>query len=94
MRPRAITEPIGERVAALEADAWTYATKLAKHEERVEERLETQDTRLAGHDAILNQVKGGIRLLVVLWTIAVAILGAREFLPRAAGATPQVTKVP
>lgn len=76
MRPRLSSDVLGERVASLETESYAHGVKIAAH-----------DTRLTDHSAILNQVKGGIRLLVVLWTIAVAVLGARELFPRHAGAS-------
>lgn len=72
---------INARVAVLEDQNETCA-----------EERKVLDKRLDDHQAVLLQVKGGIRLLVVLWTIAVAILGARELLPRAAGANPAITQ--
>ncbi len=76
MRDRIRTETLPERVATLENESWSLATKMAKHESDIKD-----------HEKWLNQVKGSIRLLVVLWTIAVGILGLREVLPRAAGAS-------
>ncbi len=63
---------------------------LEDQNERCAEDREVLDKRLGEHRDILNQVKGGIRLLVVLWTVAVAILGVREILPRVAGAAATV----
>ena len=65
---------------------------LEDQNETCEEERKVLDKRLDDHQAVLLQVKGGIRLLVVLWTIAVAILGARELLPRAAEANPTIVQ--
>lgn len=65
-RNRITTDVIGERVIALEVTSSHQGETLDEHE-----------TRLDGHDAWLNQVRGSIRTMVVLWTIAVALLGFR-----------------
>jgi hypothetical protein len=82
IRERSFTEPIGERVAALESEIWAHAAKLAKHEDAVKD-----------HDKWLNQVRGSLRTLAVLWAISTTLLGLRvlsDFFPRSARAsTPQ-----
>lgn len=64
MRPRINTEILGERVASLETSSVAHESKIKNHEDRLD-----------GHDAWFNQVRGSLRTLVVLWTIAVGILG-------------------
>lgn len=78
MNPRVPTGNLGERVASLETGATSHAKTIDAHE-----------TRLDGHDAWLNQVRGSLRTMVVLWTIAVALLGLRfvqEYVARPAAA--------
>lgn len=81
MRQRIPTDVIGERVASLETHSMSH-----------ERDLETHEERLDGHDAWLNQVRGSIRTMVVLWTIAVALLGFRfvsDYVAKPAGAAIQ-----
>jgi len=63
-RERSQTLPLGERVATLENEAWSQATKIAKHEEAIRD-----------HEKWFNQVRGSMRTLAILWGIAVAMLG-------------------
>lgn len=75
MRPRATTEPLGQRVAALESEAWAQAAKLAEHKAAVEVRFREDELVIKDHEKWLNQVRGSLRTLAVLWAVAVALLG-------------------
>lgn len=61
---------------------------LEDQNETCEEERKQVVADISNHTAVLNQIKGGIKLLVVLWTIAVALLGAREVFPRVVQAAP------
>lgn len=80
MSPRSSTGPsLPERVASLETEANGHAITIVNHE-----------TRLDGHDAWLNQIRGSLRTMVVLWSIAVALLGfgfVQQYVSRPAAAS-------
>jgi hypothetical protein len=73
-RQRLTTDTMGERVVSLEAESASHTKAIDDHEERLDD-----------HDKWLNQVRGSVRTMAVLWAIAVALNGfgfVRDYLSR------------